>query len=154
MFAIIRIRGPAKVNVDIENTMKLLNLTRVNHCVIYPEDKHIKGMLHKLRNMVTYGEISKETLKKLLTKRGFCYNEKGKLIKFKEHYKDEKKADKVIDDILSGKAKIQDLGIKKVFRLKPPTKGFDRKGIKKTFKEGGVLGYRANQINTLLIKMI
>ena len=66
MFAIIRIRGPIKVNTDIENTMKLLNLTRVNHCVIYPEDKYVKGMLHKLRNMVTYGEISKETLKKML----------------------------------------------------------------------------------------
>lgn len=154
MFAIIRIRGPIKVNEDIENTMKLLNLTRVNHCVIYPEDKYIKGMLHKLRNMVTYGEISKETLKKMLNKRGYCYNEKGKLIKFKEHYKDEKKQEKMIDEILSGKAKLEDFGIKKVFRLKPPTKGFDRKGIKKTFKEGGVLGYRADQINALLLKMI
>jgi len=154
MFVIIRIRGAIKTNANIENTMRLLNLTRVNHCVVYPENKYVKGMLHKLRNMVTYGEITKETLKKMLVKRGFVYNEKGKLLKFKEHYKDEKKIDKIIEELISGKAKLEDLGIKKVFRLKPPTKGFDRKGIKKTFKEGGVLGYRADHINALLIKMI
>ncbi len=154
MFAIIRIRGAIKTNVKIEDTMKLLNLTRNNHCVIYPDNRFVKGMLHKLRNMVTYGEISNETLKKMLNKRGFCYNEKGKLIKFKEHYKDEKKIDKLVEEILSGKTKLEDIGVKKVFRLKPPTKGFDRKGIKKTFKEGGVLGYRADHINKLLIKMI
>jgi len=154
MFAIIRVRSPTKVNVDIETTMKLLNLTRSNHCVIYQENAVIKGMLHKIRNMVTYGEITNETLKRMLVKRGFVYNEKGKLVKFKDHYKDEKKADKVIADLIAGKAKLNDLGIKPVFRLKPPTKGYDRKGIKKTFKEGGVLGYRADQINKLLIKMI
>jgi len=154
MFAILRVRGPIKVNVDIEHTMKLLRLTRVNHCVIYPEDKKIKGMLFKIRNMVTYGEITKETLKKMLVKRGFVYSDKGKLLKFKEQYADEKAIDKLVDDLISGKAKINDLNLKPVFRLKPPTKGYDRKGIKKTFKEGGVLGYRADHINKLLLKMI
>src|SRR5574344_1530597 len=106
MFAILRVRGPIKVNVDIEHTLKLLRLTRVNHCVIYPEDKKIKGMLFKIRNMVTYGEITKETLKKMLVKRGFVYSDKGKLLKFKEQYADEKAIDKLVDDLISGKAKI------------------------------------------------
>jgi len=154
MFAIIRVRGPIKVNVDIEYTLKLLRLTRVNHCVIYSEDKKIKGMLFKIRNMVTYGEISKDTLKKMLVKRGFVYSDKGKLLKFKEQYTDEKKIDKLVDELISGKTKMNDINLKPVFRLKPPTKGYDRKGIKKTFKEGGVLGYRADHINKLLLKMI
>jgi len=154
MFAILRIRGPIKVNVDIEYTLKLLNLTRVNHCVIFPENKKIKGMLFKVRNMVTYGEISKEVLKKMFIKRGFVYTDKGNLIKFKEQHNDEKQIDKIIDDLLSGKLKMQDTNLKQVFRLKPPTKGYDRKGIKKIFKEGGALGYRADHINKLLLKMI
>lgn len=154
MFAIIRVRGPVKVNEKIEDTMKLLHLTRSNHCVIYKEDKKIKGMVHKIRNMTTFGEIDKETLKKMLLKRGFVYNEKGKLLKFKDHFTDEKKVDKIIDDILESKAKLSDFSIKPVFRLRPPRKGYDRKGIKKTFKEGGVLGYRGAEINKLLNKMI
>jgi len=154
MFAILRVRGPTKVNVDIEYTMKLLRLTRVNHCVIYPEDKKIKGMLFKIRNMVTYGEITKDVLKKMLLKRGFVYDEKGKLLKFKTKYTDEKQLDKLVEEIISGKVKINDINLKPVFRLKPPTKGYDRKGIKKTFKEGGVLGYRADHMDKLLLKMI
>jgi large subunit ribosomal protein L30 len=154
MFAILRVRGPTKVNVDIEYTMKLLRLTRVNHCVIYPEDKKIKGMLFKIRNMVTYGEITKDVLKKMLLKRGFVYDEKGKLLKFKTKYTDEKQLDKLVEEIISGKIKINDINLKPVFRLKPPTKGYDRKGIKKTFKEGGVLGYRADHMDKLLLKMI
>ncbi|MDD3244685.1 MAG: uL30 family ribosomal protein, partial [Candidatus ainarchaeum sp.] len=110
MFAIIRVRGPVKVNEKIEDTMKLLHLTRSNHCVIYKEDKKIKGMVHKIRNMTTFGEIDKETLKKMLLKRGFVYNEKGKLLKFKDHFTDEKKVDKMIDDILESKAKLSDFG--------------------------------------------
>lgn len=154
MFAILRVRGSIKVNEDIEHTLKLLRLTRVNHCVIYPETKKIQGMLFKLRNMVTYGEISQESLKKMLLKRGFIYNKEGKLIKFKDNYKDEKEIDKIVDNLISGKLKQNDISLKPVFRLKPPTKGYDRKGIKKTFKEGGVLGYRADHINKLLNKMI
>ncbi len=154
MFAIVRIRSPVKVNKDIEYTLKLLRLTRVNHCVLYPEDEKVKGMLFKVRNMVTYGEITKDTLKKLLLKRGYVYTDKGKLVKFKTQYTDEKKIDKLVDEILSGKLKINDINLKPVFRLKPPTKGYDREGIKKTFKEGGVLGYRADHINKLLLRMI
>ncbi|MBW2996086.1 uL30 family ribosomal protein [Candidatus Woesearchaeota archaeon] len=43
---------------------------------------------------------------------------------------------------------------KKFFRLHPPRKGFERKGIKLPFKVGGALGYRGNKINDLIKKMI
>jgi large subunit ribosomal protein L30 len=41
-----------------------------------------------------------------------------------------------------------------VFRLSPPKKGFERKGIKKSFIIGGALGDRKNKINELIKKMI
>jgi large subunit ribosomal protein L30 len=43
---------------------------------------------------------------------------------------------------------------KKFFRLHPPRKGFERKGIKLPFKVGGALGYRGNKINDLIKRML
>ena len=44
--------------------------------------------------------------------------------------------------------------IKKYFRLHPPIGGFERKGIKKPFAIGGVLGNRKEKINDLIKKML
>ena len=44
-FAVIRVRGHKNINKDIEDTMNMLRLTRVNHCVIIPENAVMKGML-------------------------------------------------------------------------------------------------------------
>ena len=44
--------------------------------------------------------------------------------------------------------------MKPFFRLHPPRKGFERKGIKMPFKLGGVLGPRGDKINNLIKKMI
>lgn len=44
--------------------------------------------------------------------------------------------------------------IDNVFRLSPPVKGFERKGIKKSFNIGGALGDRKEKINELIKRMI
>jgi large subunit ribosomal protein L30 len=41
-----------------------------------------------------------------------------------------------------------------VFRLNPPRKGFERKGIKKPFHLGGAYGYRGKRIDDLIKRMI
>ena len=43
---------------------------------------------------------------------------------------------------------------KKYFRLHPPRGGFERGGIKRGFKVGGVLGYRGDKIELLIRKML
>lgn len=43
---------------------------------------------------------------------------------------------------------------KKFYRLAPPRKGFERKGIKKSFSVGGALGYRGEKINELITRMV
>ena len=51
-----------------------------------------------------------------------------------------------------GKTVMRDVpGLKPLFRLHPPRKGYE--GIKRSFKEGGALGYRAEKINALLRRM-
>ncbi len=152
LIAILRVRGPVKVKKEIEKALSLMRLTRANHCVLYNDDKYLQGLLKKSKDYITWGEISEEVLKKLLVKRGCVYTKENKLISFKEHFK--KDLDKIINDIYSGKTKVKDLNIKPVFRLKPPSKGYDRQGIKKTYVEGGALGYRKEKINLLLKRMI
>ena len=44
--------------------------------------------------------------------------------------------------------------LKKFFSLHPPKGGFERKGIKTSFKKGGALGYRGAKINDLIKRML
>ena len=113
-YAVIRVRGSVNVRSDIKDTLKMLRLNRVNHCVLVPNTKPYSGMLQKVKDYVTWGEIDDETLKLLMDKK-----------------KDAK-----------------------FFRLQPPKKGFGRKGIKISFKEGGALGYRKDKINDLVKRML
>lgn len=153
MFAVIRIRGCNNVRKEIEDTMRLLNLTRVHHLVLVDETNEIKGMLKKAESYITWGEIKPEVIEQLLQKRGRLQGNKrldeeflkqNKLKDFKEF------AERVIKD----RKELIRMGVKPVFRLTPPKKGFERKGIKKSFSVGGALGYRGTDINSLIEKMI
>lgn len=68
--AIIRIKGPIKVNREMNKTMYMLRLRRKNVCVVVEDTKQNLGMIKKIKDYVTYGEIDEETLKLLKEKRG------------------------------------------------------------------------------------
>ena len=54
--------------------------------------------------------------------------------------------------VAAGKARLRDVpGLKPVLRLHPPRRGWE--GIKRSFTEGGALGYRGDAINALLRRM-
>ena len=69
-FAAVRIRGKINVKPDIKRTLQLLNLTKVNHCVLLEEKPSIKGMLQVAKDYITWGEIDKPILSKLINHRG------------------------------------------------------------------------------------
>ena len=138
--AIIRVRGPVKVNAKIEDTLKILRLYRKNFCIILENTTTNIGMIKKVKDYTTFGEIDDETYKLLIEKRGEEYNGREVDNKNKLKYKrfiviDNKK-------------------YKPFFRLCPPKKGFGRKGIKVGFKIGGALGDREEDINGLIKRMI
>lgn len=116
-YVVIRIRGTVNISKKIKSGLESLNLTKIHHCIVVPKNKNYEGMIGRVKDYVTWGEISKATLDKLKKAR-------------------EKKKEQ------------------KVYRLSPPKKGFERKGIKKDFKKGGALGYRGEKINDLLERMI
>ena len=138
--AVIRIRGLIGVRKDRKDTMRLLKLYRKNVCVVVSNNEKYLGMIKKVKDYVTWGEINDETFKLLVEKRGEEY--KGR----EEDRKGRMKYSKFI--------KIGDKKIKKFFRLNMPRKGFGRKGIKVPFNKGGALGYRRDKINDLIKRML
>ncbi len=141
MFAVVRVRGGIKMNFKIKDTLTMLRLTRVNHCVVVRKDPKIEGMIKKVKDFVTWGEISEAMLVKLVSERGRMEGDQ-KL--------DEKQAKNVVDAFRKKKpAEVK--GFKLVFRMSPPRKGYD--GIKTAYPRGA-LGYRGEKINNLLERMM
>ena len=153
MIAILRVRGTVNIRPDIKKTMQSLRLYKPNNLILLKEDKAMMKMVDKSKDYVTFGKIDEKTLTALLEKRGRLEGNK----RVDAEYLKEKKIsgfDDLAKKLIEGKAHLKDLGIEPVFRLHPPRKGFDRKGIKAPFNLGGALGNRADKINELIGRMI
>lgn len=138
--AVVLVRGLVGVKKDIKDTIHLLNLKSANNCVVIDATPVNLGMLRKAKDYLTWGEVDENTLKELFEKRGIEYQGRLTDSKSKINY------NKYVD--FNGKK------YHKTFRLNPPRKGFAGKGIKKPYKMGGALGYRASEIKDLILRMI
>jgi large subunit ribosomal protein L30 len=153
VYAVIRVKGTVNIKPDIKKTLSLFRLTKANHCVLLDENKITKGMLQVSKDYITWGEVEKDVLLKLIMN-------KGKLEGDKELTDDHIKSatsfnslNNISQAIADDKFKYKDIpNIKPIFRLNPPKKGYG--GIKRSFKKGGALGYRGKEINKLLDRMI
>ena len=108
-------------------------------------------MLNIIKDYVTWGEIDSETTELLLESSG---KSSGNSAFSKEHLKETtfKTMKALAKGLTEGKVVMRDVpGLKPLFRLHPPRKGYE--GIKRSFKVGGALGYRADKINILLRRM-
>ncbi|HIH43995.1 MAG TPA: 50S ribosomal protein L30 [Candidatus Methanoperedenaceae archaeon] len=152
MFAVVRLRGSSRTRPDIKDTLRMLRLTRVNHCVIVQEDVHYKGMLQKVKDYVAWGIVNPETMGVILRSRGelaggvrLTDEHLAKNTKFKS-------IDELAKAICEGKASIKDIpGLKPVLRLHPPRKGIA--SSKRPVTDKGTLGFHGSNINILLDKM-
>ena len=150
-WAVVRVRGQVNVKPKIKETMRLMRLNRVNHCVIIPENDTYQGMLNIVKDYVTWGEVDHETTQIVLEssakksgRQNFTKNDlKGTAFKTIKA---------LAKGLSGGKATVSDIpALKPIFRLHPPRKGYE--GIKRSFKEGGALGYRGEKINQLIRRM-
>ena len=150
--AVVRIRGTVNVRKDVEDTLRMLNLERNCHATLIDDRPSFLVMLRKTQNVVTWGEVSKETIALLLRKRGRIVGNR----KLTDEYVKKigyDSIDALAEAIYNLKVKLKDLpGVKPVFRLHPPRKGY--KGtVKKSFSAGGETGYRGEAINDLIRRM-
>jgi len=159
LYAIIRIRGRVDVPPEVDYTLKLLRLHKKFNMVIYPKNlPGLDGMLRKVKDWVTWGEIDYDTLVEALRRRGRTLGNKplsdeivGKVLEkhgLKGGLLEFAKA------LMDGKIALHKLEeIKPVFRLHPPRGGF-KNSTKRPYKDNGELGYRGRAINELIKKMI
>ena len=152
--AVIRIKGIISIKRSIADTLRLMRIYNKNYCVIIDNSKYSVGMLEKVKDYVTWGELDQKTFKELLEKRGKLAGNKRLTA---EYLKEKTKTDfdAFTKEFFEFKKQLKDVpGLKQFFRLAPPRKGFERKGIKIPFSLGGALGYRKDKINDLLLRMI
>lgn len=150
-FAVVRIRSPRKKQKKIEDTLEMLRLYKVNHCTIVPEDPNHEGMLNKVKDLVTWGEVEEDVLVDLLKHRSDLEKEEiEEKIKEQSSYDDiEGFAEAVVqNEVTLGEIE----GLENIFRMHPPKGGYE--GVKKPYNTGGSLGYRSDDVNSLIKSML
>lgn len=151
--AAIRIRGKVNVKPKNKKTLELLNLSRANHCVLLEDNPSTKGMLQIAKDYITWGEIEKEILKKLISSRGKLEGDKELSEEYLKSATSFASIDKLADAIIANKIKYKEIpNIKPIFRLNPPKKGYE--GLKRSYVNKGALGYRGKDINKLIERML
>jgi large subunit ribosomal protein L30 len=151
MLAVIRIRGSVNVWKEFKDTMKIMRLKTVNNCVVVPDNDSYMGMVMKVKDYVTFGEINLKTFVAMLKKRGRIEGDK-RLDENSVSATGYKTVEELAKAIFEGSVNIRKVPkLKPVFRLTPPSKGF--KSTKTQFPKGD-LGYRGKEINELIMRMI
>ena len=140
MLAVIRIRGTVGVRKELKDAFRMLNLEKMNRCVLVPDKPELTGMVLKVKDFVTWGTISDDVLSELVRKRGRTEHDERL---------EEKKVKEAVGRIKEGKTR--DV-IKPYFRLSPPSKGF-RGSVKQHYPRGAA-GNRGDKINELLKRMM
>ncbi len=151
--AVIRLRSGIRARGEVRDTLRMLRLHHVNHMVVVDDTPSYAGMIRKAKDYVTWGEIRPSTLAAVIRKRGRLVGNRP----VTEEYVRDKLGlgiDEFAERVVSGERSLRELpSLKPVFRLHPPRGGL--KGSKKrSFKEGGALGYRGDMINDLIEKML
>ena len=141
LYAVIRVRGLINIKPDIKKTLQLLRLTRANHSVLISKTPVTQGMLQRVKDYVTWGEIDNKTLEKMIEKRGRLAGDK----------KLDSENAKGISGVIGNEGTAKNTDMKPVFRLSPPSRGY--KSTRKLYPKGA-LGYRGEKINELLNRMI
>ncbi len=150
-FAVVRVRSPRGEEKRIEDTLNMLRLNRVNHCTVIPENSKYEGMLDKTKDLITWGEISEDTLIELLRYRSDLDEEE--MMDTIEKHTDHEELDEFAEAVVSDELTLDEIeGLTNLFRMHPPENGYGN--VKKPYKTGGCLGYRSDEINSLLKDML
>lgn len=152
MFAVVRVRGQVNVSGKIEDTLGMLRLHKVNHCVFLQDTPNNMGMIQKAKDYIAYGTVDVESLTEILGNRGRLEGDARLTDEYVKENSEFASIASFAEALVNGDAKITDVPLlKPVFRLHPPRKG--HAGIKRTAQQGGVLGNHGDDIKALLNKM-
>jgi len=154
MKAVVQIRGEVNMSSDIEDTLEMLNLGRVNHATLVPDTPAYEGMISKVNDWVAHGEPSVDVLETVLKKRaepleGEAFEDDSWWATWETDYDS---VNGLAEALIDEETTLREQGLSPTLRLHPPRGGHD--GIKHPTKEGGQLGkQQTDDIDTLLEAM-
>ena len=153
MQALVQLRGEVNQSGDVRDTLRMLNLGRVNHCTFVPDTDAYRGMINKVAEQIAFGEPSAEVVAKLLRRRGVAAEDGAGLddewVAANTDYND---VDALADALVAEETTLSAAGLEPVLRLHPPRGGHD--GIKRMRRNGGALGvHDRDEIDALLHAM-
>jgi len=152
MYAIVQVRGVVNTRRDIKDTLRMLRLHHINHCVLVPDTPEYLGMIRKVKDFVAYGEVDASTIETILRTRGRVVGDHPLTDEYVKANSIYGGIEEFSQALAAGEVRLADMpGLKPVLRMHPPRKGY--KTIKRTYPQGGALGYYGKEINALLYKM-
>jgi large subunit ribosomal protein L30 len=150
----IRVRGSVRVRPQIEDTLNKLLLGRLHQARLIKPNPSLEGMIAKVKDYITWGQPSEEVIEQLLKKRGRLTRNARLTDSYVKKNSSHSSMKALAKAIAEGKASVSDVeGLKPVFRLTPPTKGFNGKK-RYPVGMGGITGDRGEGINELALRMI
>ncbi|MXR52564.1 50S ribosomal protein L30 [Halovenus sp. WSH3] len=153
MKAVVQLRGEVNINQDTRDTLEMLNLGRVNHATLVPEEPSYEGMIAKVNDYVAHGEPSQETVETLLENRAEPADGEGDI---DDAWVDEQTGygsiSELAEALLAEETTLQEAGLSPTLRLHPPRGGHD--GVKQPVSTGGQIGpHETEEFDSLLEAM-
>lgn len=152
----IRLRGSANIRPEILQTLYSLRLLRKYSATLVEKRPDLLGMLKRAKDMITWGELSRDGLMALLEKRARLPGNERLTDEWVRQRFNYHTIDELAGAIAKGEVSPNGLwsqGIKPVFRLHPPKGGF-KYTTKRHFRDMGELGYRGPLIDQLVLRMV
>jgi large subunit ribosomal protein L30 len=136
--------------------MKTLRMESTFRARLLENTPSTEGMLRAAKNLVAWGQINPEVLETLLRKRAERDRAEKLDDDFAKVFFNRQSVADLAKSIAAGEIPVKDLwsaGVKPGFRLHPPKGGFKR-STRRAATDGGELGYRGEDINRLVRRMI
>ena len=152
----VRLRGTVGDSPDVKKTMEALMLEKTFQARLLENSASIRGMLRNVHTLVAWGEVEPVVLEVLLRKRAEKVGGEGLDEEFVRARFGKDGLGDLAKSLAAGEMALKDLwraGLKPRFRLHPPKGGFKR-STRRAFSDGGELGYRGSEINSLVRRMI
>lgn len=152
LYAVVRLRGEVRVRGDIQDTMRMLRLQKVNHCALV--QGRMLGMVHKAKDFVAYGPVTAEAVEALLRGRGRVAGQRKLTDEWVKSYTGFKDIAGLANALASGEVALNQIeGLQPLFRLHPARKGLPGRGSKGSVQAGGAMGNWGEKITELLERM-
>jgi large subunit ribosomal protein L30 len=152
----VRLLGPVAVPTRVEDALTSLRLGRKFRAVLLEKNNSTLGVLRKVKDFITWGEVKSHDIAVILKERGELSNGMTLTDKFVKENLEHESIEDVAIALTKDQIKLKSLwekGIVPVFRLHPPSGGFES-SIKRPFGSYGELGYRGVTITELVTRML